>query len=58
MGTDEQRIYREASLLLDDPAEYRKMTRVHNPYGDGFASQRIWQFLLSRIITASCVAAS
>jgi len=45
IGTDEERIYREASLLLDDAAEYRKMTQVHNPYGDGRASQRIWQFL-------------
>lgn len=48
VGTDEERIYREASLLLDDAEEYGRMTRVHNPYGDGFASQRIWQFILSQ----------
>jgi UDP-N-acetylglucosamine 2-epimerase (non-hydrolysing) len=45
VGTDEKRIYREASVLLDNPAEYQKMTRVHNPYGDGFASRRIWEFV-------------
>lgn len=45
VGTDEERIYREASLLLDNPAEYQKMTRIHNPYGDGFASQHIWEFI-------------
>lgn len=48
VGTDENRIYHEASLLLDSPAEYRKMTRVHNPYGDGFASRRIWEFVQSQ----------
>jgi UDP-N-acetylglucosamine 2-epimerase (non-hydrolysing) len=47
VGTDEERIYREASLLVDSSAEYQKMTRVHNPYGDGSASPRIWEFLQS-----------
>jgi UDP-N-acetylglucosamine 2-epimerase (non-hydrolysing) len=51
VGTDEERIYREASLLLDTPAEYQKMTRVHNPYGDGLASRRIWEFIHSRYAT-------
>ena len=51
VGTAEERIYREASLLLDDPAEYRKMTRMHNPYGDGHASELIWQFVQSRFGT-------
>ncbi len=41
VGTDEERIVAEAARLLDDAAEYRKMTRVHNPYGDGQASRRI-----------------
>jgi UDP-N-acetylglucosamine 2-epimerase (non-hydrolysing) len=52
VGTDEDRIYREASLLLDNPIEYRKMTRMHNPYGDGRASELIWQFVQSRLGTA------
>jgi UDP-N-acetylglucosamine 2-epimerase (non-hydrolysing) len=45
VGTDEDRIVAEASRLLDDPAEYSRMTRVHNPYGDGHASERIADIL-------------
>jgi UDP-N-acetylglucosamine 2-epimerase (non-hydrolysing) len=41
VGTDTARIVEEATRLLEDPAEYARMTRVHNPYGDGRASQRI-----------------
>lgn len=41
VGSDEERIVAEATRLLDDPAEYSRMTRVHNPYGDGQASPRI-----------------
>lgn len=41
VGTDEDAIVREASILLDDPAAYRAMARRHNPYGDGHASRRI-----------------
>ncbi len=45
VGTDDRRIVTEATRLLDDDAEYRRMTRVHNPYGDGQASQRITEIL-------------
>ncbi|HWQ57269.1 MAG TPA: UDP-N-acetylglucosamine 2-epimerase (non-hydrolyzing) [Bryobacteraceae bacterium] len=41
VGTDENRIVREADTLLDDAASYHRMCRVHNPYGDGHASSRI-----------------
>jgi UDP-N-acetylglucosamine 2-epimerase (non-hydrolysing) len=41
VGTDEDRIVREATVLLDDAAAYNRMSRVHNPYGDGRASGRI-----------------
>jgi UDP-N-acetylglucosamine 2-epimerase (non-hydrolysing) len=41
VGTDPERIVREAAALLDDPAEYQRMSRIHNPYGDGHASERI-----------------
>jgi UDP-N-acetylglucosamine 2-epimerase len=27
--------------LLDCPDEYDRMSRIHNPYGDGHASERI-----------------
>jgi UDP-N-acetylglucosamine 2-epimerase (non-hydrolysing) len=41
VGTDEDRIVREATVLLDDRRAYDQMSRVHNPYGDGRASARI-----------------
>lgn len=41
VGTDENRIVREAVKLLEDAALYRRMSHVHNPYGDGRASERI-----------------
>ena len=41
VGTDAEAIYREASRLLDAPEERDRMTRLHNPYGDGHASRRI-----------------
>ncbi len=45
VGTSEDRIYAEASRLLEDDAEYQRMARVHNPYGDGFASERISDYI-------------
>jgi UDP-N-acetylglucosamine 2-epimerase (non-hydrolysing) len=45
VGTDEDRIVAEAARLLEDPAEYTRMTRVHNPYGDGQASRRIGEIV-------------
>jgi len=41
VGTDEELIVAEAARLLEDPAAYDQMARVHNPYGDGLASGRI-----------------
>jgi UDP-N-acetylglucosamine 2-epimerase (non-hydrolysing) len=41
VGTDVDRIVREATVLLDDRRAYDQMARVHNPYGDGQASARI-----------------
>lgn len=39
-GVDEETIFKMASQLLDDRAEYEKMSHAVNPYGDGFASRR------------------
>lgn len=47
VGTHEDRIVAEANRLLDDADEYTRMTRVHNPYGDGHASERIAETLLA-----------
>jgi UDP-N-acetylglucosamine 2-epimerase (non-hydrolysing) len=40
-GTDPNRIVREVGRLLDDPALRESMSRIHNPYGDGHASEKI-----------------
>jgi UDP-N-acetylglucosamine 2-epimerase (non-hydrolysing) len=41
VGTDTGRIVRETTTLLDCPEEYERMSHIHNPYGDGHASDRI-----------------
>jgi UDP-N-acetylglucosamine 2-epimerase (non-hydrolysing) len=45
VGADRDRIRDNVSLLLSDSAEYARMSRAHNPYGDGLACERILQFL-------------
>lgn len=46
VGTDKDSIILETSRLLDDPEEYRRMSKSTNPYGDGAASKRIVQGIL------------
>ncbi|EJM17457.1 UDP-N-acetylglucosamine 2-epimerase [Pseudomonas sp. GM21] len=41
VGTDTDRIVKEASRLLDEDAHFERMSRVFSPYGDGHASERI-----------------
>jgi UDP-N-acetylglucosamine 2-epimerase (non-hydrolysing) len=41
VGSDPDKIVGEARLLLEDQSEYDRMSRLHNPYGDGKASVRI-----------------
>jgi len=41
VGTSASRIVDETTLLLDSPEEYQRMSRIHNPYGDGHACERI-----------------
>lgn len=48
VGTDEELIVREVSILLTDAEVYGDMSRAHNPYGDGHACQRIADFLAER----------
>ena len=45
VGTDVESIVSQVSLLLTDSDEYQKMSKAHNPYGDGLASGRILEFL-------------
>jgi UDP-N-acetylglucosamine 2-epimerase (non-hydrolysing) len=41
VGTDRKKIVKEMAVLLTDKIAYRKMSKIHNPYGDGNASLRI-----------------
>ncbi|EMW5635468.1 UDP-N-acetylglucosamine 2-epimerase (non-hydrolyzing) [Enterococcus faecium] len=41
VGTEEDKVFEEATLLLSDKEEYEKMSQASNPYGDGNASERI-----------------
>lgn len=45
VGTDEEVIYKNFKLLLEDPAAYAAMAEASNPYGDGKASCRIADIL-------------
>ncbi len=45
VGTDVERIVNGVNELLDDPAVYQRMSRAHNPYGDGQAARRIADIL-------------
>jgi UDP-N-acetylglucosamine 2-epimerase (non-hydrolysing) len=45
VGTDPKCIIKEAQKLLSNEDEYLKMSKAHNPYGDGKACRRIVQFL-------------
>lgn len=46
IGTDKERVYSEAHLLLSDREAYLTMAEACNPYGDGLASERIVQAIL------------
>lgn len=45
VGTDEEVIYHNFRLLLEDPQAYAAMSNASNPYGDGYASRRIADIL-------------
>lgn len=45
VGTSKEVIIKEAQKLLDNKSEYEKMSKAHNPYGDGKACERIVNFI-------------
>ncbi len=45
VGTDENTIYKNFKLLLEDRDAYHKMSHASNPYGDGHACRRIADIL-------------
>lgn len=49
VGTEEEDIYENVNLLLNDSGEYWKMSQATNPYGDGTASKQITDILLREL---------
>ena len=49
VGTDRNKIIKEATILLNNKKEYEKMSKAHNPYGDGKASEKIIKFLREKL---------
>ena len=45
VGTDPEIIFNQVDLLLNNKDEYLKMSKAHNPYGDGKACERIIKFI-------------
>lgn len=49
VGTDKETIVNETQKLIDDIIEYEKMSKAHNPYGDGKASEKIVDFIKRKL---------
>lgn len=49
VGTNEETIYNNFKILLEDKNEYEKMSKASNPYGDGNACTRIIDALMKSI---------
>jgi UDP-N-acetylglucosamine 2-epimerase (non-hydrolysing) len=47
VGTNKEKIVTECESLLNDKKRYVKMSRLHNPYGDGKACERIVKYIAS-----------
>ncbi len=56
VGTDPSQILLEAGILLTDSDEYRRRSKLSNPYGDGYASKRILSILEADLSQARRVA--
>ncbi|MBD7967179.1 non-hydrolyzing UDP-N-acetylglucosamine 2-epimerase [Paenibacillus gallinarum] len=46
IGTDYERVKKETQILLSNEKKYKKMASARNPYGDGYASDRIAEIIL------------
>lgn len=45
VGTDKELIVKEAQELISNQVSYEKMSKAHNPYGDGHACERIINYI-------------
>ena len=48
VGTNEDLIVEKTLNLLNNESDYKKMSKLHNPYGDGMASERIVEFIKNK----------
>jgi len=53
VGVNEEKIIFEVEKLLNDQAEYQKMSHAINPYGEGQAARRILNIIKEKIINSS-----
>jgi UDP-N-acetylglucosamine 2-epimerase (non-hydrolysing) len=49
VGTDKNKIVNKTNELLKEGDLYKKMKKSHNPYGDGKASKRIFDFINNQL---------
>ena len=49
VGTNEDTIYDNFKLLLENKEEYEKMSKASNPYGDGHTCERIADILVKKL---------
>ena len=53
VGTRKEMIIKETLELLNNNERYRKMTKLHNPYGDGHACETIVKTMKDRVLEHS-----
>ena len=49
IGTNQIEIVKAVNILLNDDGEYNRMSRAVNPYGGGFASSLIYEFIIDHL---------
>lgn len=47
VGTNKAQIIKKVNQLINNKEVYEKMSKAHNPYGDGKASQNIYEYLFN-----------
>ncbi len=48
VGTCVEKIVSKATSLINNKESYNRMARAHNPYGDGYASEKIVDFFINK----------
>lgn len=49
VGTDRNKIVKEITSLIENKKIYQRMSRAHNPYGDGKACLRILKYMVEKL---------